>query len=231
MFLPALGVERSFFLIAVLYGGIGVLLCSETRAHRANQPIRRRRRCSLSLALFPFGTMQTRLSRTAVRPWLQAIQRAHGRRPGRPDRDRHLFQRQMLGRPVSYAMLTNAFSMSATGYGARRYMKLYVYWPMAVHPNLKRALLIGYGVGNTAKAMTDSTSLETIDVVDLSRDILEMSARRLSGRGRPSAQRPARARPHRGWPLSAADDRPALRPDHGRTAASRHCRRREPLHA
>jgi len=64
--------------------------------------------------------------------------------------------------------------MSATGYGARRYMKLYVYWPMAVHPNLKRALLIGYGVGNTAKAMTDSRSLESIDVVDLSRDILEM---------------------------------------------------------
>ena len=84
------------------------------------------------------------------------------------------FRREMMARPVSYAMLTNSFSMSATGYGARRYMKLYVYWPMAVHPDLKRALLIGYGVGNTAKAMTDSTSLETIDVVDLSRDILEM---------------------------------------------------------
>ncbi len=54
-------------------------------------------------------------------------------------------------------------------------MKLYVYWPMAVHPDLKRALLIGYGVGNTAKALTDSKSLETIDVVDLSRDILRSS--------------------------------------------------------
>jgi spermidine synthase len=82
----------------------------------------------------------------------------------------------MLGRPVSHAMLTNSFSMSATGYGARRYMKLYVYWPMAVHPDLNRALLIGYGVGNTAKAMTDSRSLETIDIVDLSRDILEMNS-------------------------------------------------------
>ena len=84
-------------------------------------------------------------------------------------------QRQMLGRPLSYAMLTNAFSMSATSYGARRYMKLYVYWPLAIHRNPRHALLIGYGVGNTAKAMTDSASLETIDIVDLSRDILEMS--------------------------------------------------------
>jgi len=85
------------------------------------------------------------------------------------------FQRVMMGRPVSYAMLTNSFSMSATGYGARRYMKLYVYWPMAMHPRLTRALLIGYGVGNTAKAMTDSSSVESIDIVDLSRDILEMN--------------------------------------------------------
>ena len=46
---------------------------------------------------------------------------------------------------------------------------------MAVHPDLRRALLIGYGVGNTAKAMTDSKSLETIDVVDISSDILEMN--------------------------------------------------------
>jgi spermidine synthase len=46
---------------------------------------------------------------------------------------------------------------------------------MAVHPSLKHALLIGYGVGNTAKAMTDSKSLETIDVVDLSPDILDMN--------------------------------------------------------
>jgi spermidine synthase len=65
--------------------------------------------------------------------------------------------------------------MSSTKLEARRYMKLYVYWPMAVHPNLKHALLIAYGVGSTAKALTDSKSIETIDVVDISRDVLEMN--------------------------------------------------------
>jgi hypothetical protein len=37
-------------------------------------------------------------------------------------------------------------------------------------------LLIGYGAGSTAKAMTDTRGLETIDVVDISPDILELGA-------------------------------------------------------
>jgi len=40
---------------------------------------------------------------------------------------------------------------------------------------LKRALIIGYGVGNTAKALTDSAGIQSIDLVDLSRDILAMA--------------------------------------------------------
>jgi len=57
---------------------------------------------------------------------------------------------------------------------ARRYQKLYVYWPVALHPDPRRALVISYGVGNTAKALVDTPSLEHIDVVDISRDILDL---------------------------------------------------------
>ena len=173
--LPVLGIERSFFLIAVLYGGIGVLLSLTTGATRGPAYVAAAV-FLLVAARFPFGLMEARLLDIAVRPWLQADANARivAVREGLTETIIYL-ERQMQGRPVSHAMLTNSFSMSATGYGARRYMKLYVYWPMAVHPNLKRALLIGYGVGNTAKALTDSRSLETIDVVDLSRDILDMN--------------------------------------------------------
>jgi predicted membrane-bound spermidine synthase len=173
--LPVLGMERSFFLIAVLYGGLGVMLSRRAEASRglayAAAAV-----FLLGAARFPFGAMESRLLEVAVRPWRQADVNARivAVREGLTETIVY-FERQLMGRPVSHALLTNAFSMSATGYGARRYMKLYVYWPMAVHPNLKRALLIGYGVGNTAKAMTDSRSLETIDVVDLSRDILDMN--------------------------------------------------------
>ena len=76
---------------------------------------------------------------------------------------------------VRIRLLTNGFSMSGTATIMRRYMKLYVYLPFALHPDPKNALLISYGVGNTAKALTDSKSLERIDVVDISRDILELS--------------------------------------------------------
>jgi hypothetical protein len=47
---------------------------------------------------------------------------------------------------------------------------------VAVHPEIRRALLISYGTGTTAKALTDTAEIESIDVVDISREILELSA-------------------------------------------------------
>ena len=176
LFLPVLGVEASIFLVAVIYGALGALLIMSGSQSRA-PAYAGIAAVLLGLVLFPFGSMSSRLVPAAVTRWFPDDQntRTVAVREGLTETVVYV-ERQMLGRPASYAMLTNAFSMSATSYGARRYMKLYVYWPMAVHRNLRRALLIGYGVGNTAKAMTDSTSLETIDVVDLSRDILDMNS-------------------------------------------------------
>src|SRR5690606_25806959 len=37
------------------------------------------------------------------------------------------------------------------------------------------ALLISYGVGTTARALADTPELERIDIVDVSRDIVEMN--------------------------------------------------------
>jgi hypothetical protein len=54
-------------------------------------------------------------------------------------------------------------------------MSLFVNLPIAVHPGMKNALLISYGVGVTAKALTLTESLERIDVVDISADVLEMN--------------------------------------------------------
>jgi spermidine synthase len=174
--LPMLGMERSLFLVAALYGSIGALLLLRGTAARSAAAAAGGILLA-ALTLFPFGSMKSRLLDIAVRPWQQedASARVVAVREGLSETIIY-FQRALLGQPLSYAMLTNSFSMSATGYGARRYMKLYVYWPMAVHPNLKRALLIGYGVGNTAKAMTAGNTLESIDVVDLSNDILELGA-------------------------------------------------------
>ena len=66
--------------------------------------------------------------------------------------------------------------MSGTTVGAKRYMKLYVYLPLALRADTRNALLISYGVGSTAKALTDSAALQHIDVVDISREILELGS-------------------------------------------------------
>jgi hypothetical protein len=58
---------------------------------------------------------------------------------------------------------------------AQRYMRLFVWLPVAFHPAPRRALLISYGVGSTAKALVDTRELESIDVVDVSRDVLELN--------------------------------------------------------
>ena len=55
-------------------------------------------------------------------------------------------------------------------------MKLYAYFPYVFNRSIKDVLLISYGVGSTAEAVTDLDSVEHFDVVDISKDILDMSA-------------------------------------------------------
>jgi spermidine synthase len=70
---------------------------------------------------------------------------------------------------------TNGFSMSDTSHGAQRYMKLMAHLPLLIHESPREALVIAYGVGNTTYAVSLHDSLEHIDVVDLSEDILSIS--------------------------------------------------------
>ena len=78
--------------------------------------------------------------------------------------------------PIFHRLVTNGFTMSGTMLHAKRYMRYFVYWPMLLHKApLRRALVICYGVGLTAGAVTDLESVESIDVVEISRDVLQMS--------------------------------------------------------
>jgi len=173
--LPVLGMERSFFLIALLYGGIGLWLLAGSPAPRRIAYVAAVAFLVIA-ALFPFGSMTKVYLQIPVKRFIEegAPGRIAAIREGLTETIIY-FERTLLDKPLAYRMLTNSYSMSATDYKSRRYMDLFVYWPMAVHPNIKRALLICFGVGNTAKAMTDSKGIETIDVVDISHDILEMS--------------------------------------------------------
>jgi len=76
---------------------------------------------------------------------------------------------------VFRSLNTNGFSMSDTSHGAQRYMKLMAHLPLLIHESPRQALVIAYGVGNTTFAVSLHDSLERIDVVDLSEDILSIS--------------------------------------------------------
>ena len=82
---------------------------------------------------------------------------------------------EFLGEPIYHRLITNGFSMSASNARGIRYMRVFAILPAALHPGIENALLISYGLGNTAQSLTRIPDLETLDIVDISKDVLEMS--------------------------------------------------------
>jgi len=174
LLLPFLGIEKSFFLTSLLYGVVGAVLFVESPPPR-QAAMAVAASLLIGLFFFPFGSMNSRYLSIMIGWHLRPGEgKVTAIREGLLETVVYL-EHRWLDHPLYYRMLTNSYSMSGTSYQARRYMKLFVYWPVAVHPDLRKALLISYGVGNTAKALTDTKGIETIDVVDLSRGILEMN--------------------------------------------------------
>ncbi|HXI20236.1 MAG TPA: fused MFS/spermidine synthase, partial [Gemmatimonadales bacterium] len=175
LLLPTVGMEASFFLIAVLYGVIGLVLFSRCPVpRRVLYPVGGG--LFLALALFPWGAMRQRYLVTAAERWTGPREwRVAGLREGLDATVLYVDELALGQAHQAYRLVTNSLSMSTTAFDARRYMKLYVYLPVAVQPHLRRALVISYGVGSTAKALTETRSLQSIDVVDISRDVLELS--------------------------------------------------------
>ncbi|HKS55871.1 MAG TPA: fused MFS/spermidine synthase [Steroidobacteraceae bacterium] len=174
--LPALGMERSLFLLAAIYGLTALLVPRVPGPeHRfaSRTALVTLAATAVCLVLFPFGLME--------RSYFKIIERALpgekliATREGVMETMRY-YRRDLLGSPHQYRLVTNGYSMSGTGLIAKRYMKLYVYLPVALHSDTRDALLISFGVGSTAKALTDTAGLRHIDVVDISREILEMSS-------------------------------------------------------
>jgi spermidine synthase len=70
-------------------------------------------------------------------------------------------------------LFTNGHIMSLTGYGAQRYMRAFVHLPLLHVDRPESVLVICFGVGNTANAASLHRSVKSIEVVDISKNILE----------------------------------------------------------
>jgi spermidine synthase len=86
-----------------------------------------------------------------------------------------LLRRDLFGQPYYYRLLSDAFSMSATSPRNQRYMRLFAYLPLALHPEARDVLLICYGCGVTADAFTRKSSLERIDIVDIAKEVFSLA--------------------------------------------------------
>jgi spermidine synthase len=174
--LPRLGMEKSLFAAMLGYALVAGLATIGVPAHRHHRRVLVGAFALFAIAgaLYPFGLMRRHflplvLARyQSTKPELVAI------REGLTETVIYL-RDSFRGQPLHHRLVTNGHSMSATTFRGRRYMKLYVYWALAVNPNARKALLISYGIGSTAEALTDARQLESIDVVDISREILELA--------------------------------------------------------
>jgi spermidine synthase len=176
--LPYIGVETSFFLFAVFYGLIAILVFQGKKSFHTGRNIVISSLFTvvylIVLVVFPFGLMESHYLKVPLERYSRNGEHRVAVREGITETLQYL-QMDLLGKPYYHRLITNSHTMSGTWMNARRYMKLFVYWPVAIHPQLKKALLICYGCGMTAKALTDTKSLEKIDIVDISKDVIEES--------------------------------------------------------
>jgi spermidine synthase len=177
--LPMLGMEASFFALGASYGLVGLLLwgvrVAGAPSARSSSRIAFAGLFVVAMALFPFGIMESDYLRISIERWdAKHEMEIAAVREGRIETIVYL-RKELDGEPVFYQLLTNGFSMSATTSVGRRYQRLYVFWPVALRPDPKRALVISCGAGSTAKGLVETRSLEHIDIVDISRAILELS--------------------------------------------------------
>lgn len=177
VWIPSLGIERSFFWLAMLYGVVAVLVIRRTafESRRGTAVlVLIAGAFAFSLSRFPHGALRERFISTAMARYPMPECSVAAYREGIAETITYL-RSDLLGEPFRYKLVTNGHSMAGTGVHSAQYMKMFVYLPVALHPQPRKALLISFGCGVTAKALTDTSELEEIDVVDISRDILELN--------------------------------------------------------
>jgi spermidine synthase len=180
LMLPRLGIERSFQWLAAAYGLVALVLYAA-----GGRPAGRLARAALAAAAVAFAAGMVFFPRGAMRDryladTLARFERKDGAVPvaireGLTETAIYL-RTDLYGEPMYHRLVTNSHSMSGTMLRARRYMRLFVHLPVALHPEPRTALVISFGVGTTARALVETRELEHIDVVDVSRDIFEMAA-------------------------------------------------------
>jgi spermidine synthase len=192
LLLPWLGIEAALLAMTCVYVALAAWLW--LRSSRSWLRFASAGACALALLGFPFGSLRPLYLRASVGRWMKGDDRLISVREGVSATYAHVVH-GMHGLALFDQLATNAYSMSVNDFAARRYMKQFVYLPRAIHPRIERALVIGYGIGNTVAALIEDASLARLDVVDVSREVFELS-RQMRTRHGPAPLDDPRVRVH-----------------------------------
>src|SRR5262249_51262869 len=77
------------------------------------------------------------------------------------------FTTYVVADPTGDVLYFDSHPMSGTGALAQRYMRLMAHMPLLAQETPRRALLVCFGVGNTASAIAAHEELTAIDIVDV----------------------------------------------------------------
>lgn len=180
VFLPHVGFQKTLIICAVGYALLAVLATGPLR-WSALRPLTVTLVLGfvVALALFPYRRDEAHFAnarREYESAGLQLVRKIEG-----TSDTYQLLRRDFLGAPYYYRLLTDAFSMSATNPRSQRYMRLFAYLPQVLRPDAEDALLICFGLGQTADALTRDARLKRIDIVDISREVFSLADAYFSG--------------------------------------------------
>jgi hypothetical protein len=175
--LPMLGFQTSLLICAAAYAAVALVAVDyrSWSVRRASALVQLVLFASFvaTLVLFPYGRASTHFGHARE---LYAPEGSYlvKKKDGTSDTFQ-LLRHDLYGEPYYYRLLTNSFSMSATSPFGQRYMRLFAYLPLILNPEAKSALLICYGCGITADALTRSSQLAHIDMVDISKEVFSFA--------------------------------------------------------
>jgi len=174
--LPTIGFQSALIFCAIGYGVLGLLMLSPRQSESATSRVAFIAFGAVFVALlvfFPRHRDETHFA-NARKLFESEDQHLVKKIEGTAD-TWQLLRRDLFGQPYYYRLVTNGFSMSATNPVNQRYMRLFAYLPIALHPGARDALLIAYGCGVTADALTRDVDLQSIDLVDISKEVFALA--------------------------------------------------------
>lgn len=169
--LPLWGMETSLLALAASYAALPLLFVQRPISWK---PILPAGIAALGLLVFPLGRIDAHLAHPArvyqMLDGTSVVSVTQG-----PTTTLQIMRGERFGEPVAWRLLTDNYSITSIDRGALRYMQLFAWLPLSLHPAPRRGLLISYGAGNTAGALLGEPELQSLTVVDVSPEILAAS--------------------------------------------------------